>query len=142
MALKLDMAKVNDRLEWDLLEEVMKSVCLDLKFVKLMKESVSFVLYLIILIGSHFGNIITPSRCFWQGDPLSLYLFIMGAEVLSKLPLIAENEGRIHGIKATRRAPGVSHLLFANDSFIFFNASIGEVREIKYIINDYFVTSG
>ena len=45
--------------------------------------------------------------------------------------------GEIHGYKVARRAPGVSHLLFANDSFMFFKASMTQCSAIKNIFGAY-----
>ena len=46
----------------------------------------------------------------------------------------AEDEGLIHRVQVARNAPSVSHLLFADDSFLFCNAKINEVGEIKNIL--------
>lgn len=52
--------------------------------------------------------------------------------------LKTENEGFIHGAEITKRAPSISHLLFADDSFIFTRASLTEARKIKDMLEDCF----
>ena len=37
---------------------------------------------------------------------------------------------------------GITHLFFAADSLLFYNPSIGEVREIKKVLEDYCHLSG
>ncbi|XP_019189731.1 PREDICTED: uncharacterized protein LOC109184143 [Ipomoea nil] len=48
-----------------------------------------------------------------------------------------ERIGRIHGFTMARNAPSISHLFFADDSFIFFKASVEEVTNLKQLLMDY-----
>lgn len=59
-----------------------------------------------------------------------------------RLILKTKNEGCIQGAKITRIAPSISHLFFANDSFIFTRATLSEAREIKAVLEDYSYVSG
>jgi hypothetical protein len=74
----------------------------------------------------------SPSRGLQQGDPLSLFLFFLGSEILSRLILRVENRGLLHHIKMSRLCPAISHLIFADDVMIFSRAN---VREAEVIIN-------
>ena len=66
------------------------------------------------------------------------YLFILCAEGLSSLIESADNRGEIfHGCKVCRGALSISHLLLADDSFLFFKASIEESITIKKVLEDY-----
>lgn len=76
-----------------------------------------------------------------RGHSLSPYLFIVGVGVLSHL-LLSDEEGLIHGFKVTRNAPSVSHLIFADDSFLFCKANLNEAREIRDILESYCQMSG
>ncbi|GJV23242.1 reverse transcriptase [Tanacetum coccineum] len=53
---------------------------------------------------------VTPTRGLRQGDPISPYLFIMCAEVLSLMIRKLVIQRRIHGIRVYSRAPEISHL--------------------------------
>ena len=64
-----------------------------------------------------------PSRGLRQGDPLSPLLFLFVADGLSTILKNKVAMGVITPMKVCRRAPGVSHLLFADDSLLFFEAS-------------------
>lgn len=46
----------------------------------------------------------------------------------------AERSGHIHGIKICRRAPIVTHLLFADDSFLFMRANENEVNHDSFLM--------
>ncbi|CAJ2636114.1 unnamed protein product [Trifolium pratense] len=97
--------------------------------------------YSVILNGNTAGPII-PGRGLRQGDPLSPYLFIICAEGLSALIRKAECKGDIHKVKICRNAPIISHLLFADDCFLFFRASDSEAVIMKNILSTYEAASG
>lgn len=65
----------------------------------------------------------TPSRGLRQGDPLSLFLFLFVADALSALINKLVQEDEVEGVKICRGASIISHLLYADDSMLFFQAS-------------------
>ena len=91
--------------------------------------------------GKSYCNII-PSRGLHQGDPLSPYLFLLCAEGFSSLLAKVEAENRLHGVFICRRAPSISHLLFADGSLLFCRATQDEVQEIADILQLYATASG
>lgn len=54
----------------------------------------------------------------------------------------AAAEGKVNGCRIHDQAPAITHLLFADDSFIFCKANTEEVREIKTTLQKYEVKSG
>jgi hypothetical protein len=56
-----------------------------------------------------------PSCGLRQGDPLSPYLFLFMADGLSRLV----QQGNLHQLHVCQQAPGVSHLLFTEDTLMF-----------------------
>ncbi|XP_040249657.1 uncharacterized protein [Aegilops tauschii subsp. strangulata] len=79
----------------------------------------------------------SPSQGLRKGDPLSPYLFLFVAEALSLLLNDACARGVLQEIGLTRRAPGISHLLFADDSLLFFKGSFDQALAIKDILTVY-----
>ncbi|KAH9656150.1 reverse transcriptase domain-containing protein [Citrus sinensis] len=140
-ALKIDMSKAYDRIEWDFLEAMLLRLGFDGKWVTLIMLCVSTVRYHVIRDGKEIGPIV-PSRGLHQGDPLSPYLFILCAEGLSALIRKNERAGLLHGVKVARGAPVVSHLFFADDCFLFFKATNSEAHVIKRILGVYGQGSG
>lgn len=113
-AVKLDMHKAYDRVEWGFLEKMMIKLGFDSWWVKMIMACVSSVRYT-VRFNSMETDIVTPTRGIRQGDPLSPYLFLMVAEGLSCLIQQAEERGELEGIRVCHEAPMVSHLLFADD---------------------------
>ncbi|KAL9689292.1 hypothetical protein QQ045_009676 [Rhodiola kirilowii] len=50
--------------------------------------------------------------------------------------------GLIDGIKIARRAPSISHLLFADDSMLFLKISHNSISRIRHLLDIYGDTSG
>lgn len=88
------------------------------QWIDIILQCVSTVSYSIIINGSSYG-IIHPTRVLREGDPLSLYLFLICAEGLLPLLSKALNRNLIHGVAASKRGPKLSHLFFADDRTIF-----------------------
>uniref|UniRef100_A0A2N9GZI9 Reverse transcriptase domain-containing protein n=1 Tax=Fagus sylvatica TaxID=28930 RepID=A0A2N9GZI9_FAGSY len=141
VALKLDMSKAYDRVEWKYLERVMQQMGFHEKWVKIMMECISTVSYSILINGEPHGYI-KPSRGLRQGDPLSPYLFLFCAEGLHSLLQQAKNEGNMCGVSISRCGPKLTHLFFADDSLLFCKATTNEVRCIQDILTAYEHASG
>ncbi|KAL3826043.1 hypothetical protein ACJIZ3_022072 [Penstemon smallii] len=141
MAIKLDMSKAYDRIEWEFLRQVMVRLGLDSNFVDLIMLCVTTVTYSFVLNGGSFG-FLTPKRGIRQGDPLSPYLFLFCAEVLSALIRREELKGNIAGLAVCNGAPEVSHLLFADDTMIFCNANVHSASSVSKVLKEYEEASG
>jgi hypothetical protein len=83
-----------------------------------------------------------PSRGICQGDPISPYLFLLAAEGLSCLIKSKIQPSMLKGIKVAPSALMVSHLLFADDSMLFFKADRENAQEALNVLNTYYQASG
>lgn len=141
MAVKLDMSKAYDRLEWSFVEGVLRKLGFANRWISLLMSYIRSVSYFIIINGLPQGNII-PSRGIRQGDPLSPYLFILCAEALSSLIQNSAREGYISGVPLSRGGTKINHLLFADDSLLFCRANTREWSHIQGLIGVYERASG
>jgi hypothetical protein len=109
--------------------------------VQLIMKCVSSVRFSVKVNGEllpHFN----PSRGLRQGDPISPYLFLMCAEGLSAL-LNNFTLGYVdRGVRVCNRSPWITHLLFADDSLIFVEASPRGAARLNVILNMYNEASG
>ncbi|XP_026399356.1 uncharacterized protein LOC113295223 [Papaver somniferum] len=141
MALKLDMSKAFDRIEWPFLHDCLKALGFCEDWCHLINQCVSTVSFSVMLNGVP-GDQFWPTRGLIQGDPLYPYLFIFCMDVLSKNLMYAEAKNLIKGIKVTQNAPTVSHLFFADDCLIFTKANPKEVRVLNSILEKFSKASG
>ena len=84
IAVKLDINKAYDRVEWEFLQRMMQKIGLPNQWVNLAMEIVRDASYSTLINGEP-GGLITPTCGIKQGDPLSLYLFLICVEGLSSL---------------------------------------------------------
>jgi hypothetical protein len=141
MAVKLDMSKAYDRVEWAFLEGVMRKLGFCEAFVSRIMLCVRTVTYRFKVNGNITDKVV-PGRGLRQGDPISPYLFLLCAEGFSKLIQEAEACNQIKVIKLAPNAPRVNHLLFADDSLLLMEATVHSVGVINYILQTYETASG
>ncbi|XP_012472495.1 uncharacterized protein LOC105789674 [Gossypium raimondii] len=141
MAVKLDINKAYDRVEWDFLEVVLKRLGFDAKWIGWIMECVRSVSYTLQINGKP-SRMFCPSRGLRQGDRLPPFLFLIVADVLSRMILQSAQLSHIKGVKLSRNCPIVSHLFFTDDSLFFLEANVQNCRNLIDIIQIYCQASG
>ena len=141
MALKLDISKTYDRVEWVYMQQVLVKMGFHDCWVKLMMERITSATYSVLINGEPHGHII-PTRGLHQGDPLSPYLFLMCTEGLHGIISSATSKDEIRGVSICRSEPRITHLLFADDSLIFCRAKEFECQKLLDLLAIYEGASG
>lgn len=118
MALKLDMSKAYYQVELEFLKAMLMKMRFAEHLISLFMECVVSSKYQISHAGQEFRSIV-PSRGIRQGDPLSSYLFLICMEGLSALVRNYEQKKLIRGIRVVRGAPIISHIFFADVTYIY-----------------------
>ncbi|CAN6697763.1 unnamed protein product [Malus baccata var. baccata] len=108
MAIKLDMAKAYNRVEWDFLIGMMVSLGFAPLFCSWIKECISTISFSVLINGSPTGL----------------------------------ERGALHGFKISPIGVPLTHLFFADDSVVFGDASVEEVKSIVEVLKTYARGSG
>lgn len=129
MAIKIDMAKAYDRVEWTFLFHILKALGFIDRFIHLLSQCITIVSFSFLVNGSPFRPL-KPSRGLRQGDPISPALFVLYFDLMARLLHKAELEGSIHGIKISRNSPAIANLMFADDLTIFCKVTMTETEAL------------
>ncbi|GAA0170860.1 hypothetical protein LIER_25033 [Lithospermum erythrorhizon] len=127
MAIKHDMSKAYDRVEWKFLEALMLKLGFCCKWVDWTMSLVSTVSYSFLINGVPCG-FIRPTRGIRQ-------------EELTCMMREAKERRTLTGIKISRDSSSINHILFADDTIIFYKATTSAGREITRILTEYEMAS-
>lgn len=119
-ALNLDMSKAFDHVSWCFLDLTLQKMGFSEKWVTFLHQCFTIVSSS-LLFNANPSDRFFPQRDLRQGDPLSLYLFIIYLETLSYVLARLNEEGKCKGLQLSRNGESLSYLFFADDCLIFFN---------------------
>ncbi|CAN1246044.1 LINE-1 retrotransposable element ORF2 protein [Linum grandiflorum] len=141
MAVKLDMEKAYDRIEWEYLFSIMRKLGFSSHWIVWIRECIVTTSYSVLVNGIP-SSTFNPSRGLRQGDPLSPLLFAICTEGLISLLRDSISRRQLTGIQLNRHCPILSHILFADDTFVFLQASHPESTILLQLLNSYERCSG
>ena len=118
---KLDIEKAYDQIDWSFVLNVLQRMGFGEKWTGWIKWCISISSFSVLVNGSLTG-FFWSLRGLRQGNPLSLYLFVLGMEAFSLMIDKAVEGGYISGYSFKGRNGTISqitHLLFADDTRVF-----------------------
>lgn len=135
-AIKLDLNKAFDKIEWEFLRKALLAFGFAEAWVSLVMKLVQGVSYRFKLNGA-IGEKLIPQRGLHQGDPLSPYLFIICIDVLSHMISNHRSSGSLQGMTLAPSSPPLTHLFFADDAILFTKATNQEFYQLQQILNSF-----
>ena len=140
-ALKLDMNKAYDRVNWLFILKILQAYGFPNTWVQLIQQCITTVSYRLLINGT-----VTPTfypKCgLRQGDPLSPYLFLFCMDILSRMTSLRTDMRYFQGIKIGKQGPTISHLFFADDALFFFKASEKACHAVNSVVSRFCLISG
>ncbi|CAJ2645555.1 unnamed protein product [Trifolium pratense] len=141
LAMKIDIRKAFDTLDWDFLLKVLHTFGFSPVFCNWIKVILHSACLSIVINGRPSGYF-TCRRGVRQGDPLSPILFCLAEEVLSRSITKLVEDGSLQLIPGTRGNFVPSHILYADDVMIFCRATLANINILKGLFQRYGEASG
>ena len=133
----LDIEKAYNHVNWEFLLFLLQQCGFSDKWRRWIRCYISSVKFSILINGSpsdFFGS----SRGLQQGDPLSLFLFAIVMEALSRMLVVATIAGQFSGFLVGNVSGSlmmVSHLLFVDDTLVFCDANNNRIAALCGILS-------
>jgi hypothetical protein len=126
---KLDLEKAYDHVNWEFFLYLLERCGFEERWRCWIAHCISTVRFSILINGST-SRVFSSSRGLRQGDPLSLLLFVLVMEALSRMLSAKVESGRLSGFSMGSRYQEnmiVSHLLLLDDTFIFCEPNVEQI---------------
>ncbi|XP_058733000.1 secreted RxLR effector protein 78-like [Vicia villosa] len=138
--MKVDFEKAYDRLSWNLLRFVLKKMGFGERWLRWMEGCV-FTSSLSIIINGSVTKEFNVEKGLRQGDPLSPFLFVIAAEVLTGLMNRATSLGDFRGF-LYNEIDACGMLQFADDTIFIAEGDLANIWTIKSILRGFEIMSG
>ena len=136
MALKIDLGKAHDKLEWSFIRDVLIRANFPVDLIEIIMSCISTISTSILFNGEVLEPIY-PSRGTRQEDPLSPYLFILCMEYLGQLIVEKCNAKLWQPVKTSGSGSAFSHLFFVDDLVLFARADATNCSIIRDVLDEF-----
>ena len=136
MAIKIDLEKTYDRLEWSFIQDTVMLFKFPKHLISFIKSCVSSS-SISVLFNDGATNLFQLSKGIRQGDPLSPYLFVLCMEILGALILDKCDNNLWVPISASRGGMAFSQLFSAGDLVLFAKADVKNCQAIRDVLDTF-----
>ena len=136
MAIKIDLEKAYDKLEWSFIRDMLLRINLPVDLIDLITSCVSLVSPSIMFNGVPLEPIF-PLRGVRQGHPLSPYLLILYINFIGQLIEEKCNNKQWNLVKALQSGPAFSHLMFVDNLVLFARADHFNCSTIRDFLDEF-----
>ena len=140
-AIKADMSKAYDRVEWDFLRAMLTKLGFRTRWIDLVMSCVSSVRYQ-IKVNRELTEQFSPSRGLRQGDPLSPLIFVLAADLLQAVINDAFAQGHIQLPFPCATQKDYPVIQYADDTILVLPACETQAATIKQFLSDYATSIG
>jgi hypothetical protein len=141
LALKIDISKAFDTLEWPFLLHVLKCFGFNNTFCNWIHVILQSA-FLSIYVNGKSEGYFNCSRGVRQGDPLSPLLFCLVEDVLSRSISRLADTGVLDLMRGTRLVNVPSHSFYEDDLMVFCKGKLSCVKALNDLFNNYALQSG
>jgi hypothetical protein len=131
--LKIDFEKAYDNVNWSFLQQALRMKGFDPKWCKWIKGFVRRG-SVGIKVNDKIGHYFQTRKGLRQGDPLSLILFNIVADMLAIIINRSKEDGQVNGLIPHLVDGGVSVLQYADDTIIFLEHDLEKDLNMKLIL--------
>lgn len=141
LVLKLYLEKAYDRVDWRFLRRTLELFGFPEVIISLIMHGILSSSISLLWNGSRTDGF-APMRGLRQGDPLSLYLFVLCMERLGEMILKEVGIGNWLPVQVSKNGPKFFHLFFADDVLLFAKAKVSQARLIGGVLEKFCGMSG
>jgi len=139
-AIKIDISKAFDSVQWSFLENVLHSLNFPQEFIHWIMLCITTASFSVQVNGELVG-FFNSSRGLRQGCSLSPYLFVIAMDVLSKMLDRAAGFKKF-GYHPRCQTIGLTHLTFADDLMVLSDGKVRSVEGIVSVFDEFAKKSG
>ncbi|CAN4090148.1 unnamed protein product [Withania somnifera] len=133
---KLDSEETYDHVNWSFLLKILRDMGFGNKWINWIKFCITTGKFSLIINGNPEG-VFQSQRCLRQGDPMSPFLFLLAMEGLNFMIRKANEIEWMKGFSPNENrniAMKISNLLYADDSLVFCEAEVLQIRHLRAIL--------
>ncbi|XP_059301845.1 uncharacterized protein LOC132053756 [Lycium ferocissimum] len=136
VVITLDMTKAYDRLSWIFLTRVLRQFSFGEIIIDMVWRLISNNWYSVLINGQSHG-FFRSSRGVKQGDPLSITLFVIAVEVLSRSLNKLHEKPKFISCSMPKWSPQINHLSYADDTIPFCSGDRYSVKKMMKTLRKY-----